>query len=66
MTLNDFTVGDRVEYILPKSAAHGRPVTLYEPATIEKITRSRLIVRIDRWPKRTRATVPSQVKKVSL
>lgn len=64
--LKDFRVGDRVEYILPRAPSNGRTTTWYLPATVEKISATRLVIRIDKYPDRTRATLPSCVRKMEV
>lgn len=63
--LSDFHAGDRVEYIMAKCPSVGRHETWYMPATVEKVTNKVLVIRVDRWPARTRNTIPSMVRHLS-
>lgn len=55
ISLSDFKAGERIEYFMHE---------IWYPATIEKIGKNRLVIRIDKFPKRTRNTVPNQVRKI--
>lgn len=63
MTLQDFVVGERVEYILPRSPRNGRDTDWFLDGTIIKITKTRLVIKLDRY-KYVRITVPSAVRKI--
>lgn len=43
--MSDFTVGDRVFYMLPKGG--GRTTLVYLPAEVIRVTAKRIVIRVD-------------------
>lgn len=60
-----WAVGDRADYVLPRSPSNGRMEDWHCAATIMKVTKRCVVIRLDRWPQRTRNTTAANLRPFS-